>query len=144
MHHGPNSYDEVVRIEVTTDRCGYKTTTKYNADGEIHCLHGPAVIIEMPHDPQPLMIYKRNGKMNNSGGPTVVWPGLVELHTDERGAPHRIDGPAMIHGERYYYGPCETHCIDGRFIPNPNKDPLHKSKLRKSDGTTYQLMKISE
>ena len=80
---------------VTVDDCG--TRRYYNAAGELHREHGPAVEYSTGG-----RVWYQNGLLHRADGPAIEWPdGTKFWH--QCGFLHREDGPAIMRPD----GSCE-------------------------------------
>ena len=120
-------------LTVETDEDG--TVRYYNADGNFHNPHGPAVVWDNGDK-----AYYINGKPHNPDGPAVVWTkGGKSYYIN--GKLHNENGPAVVHpdGIKWYY-------INGKELTETGfkawqaeqSAPLH-NKTATIDGIEYTL-----
>lgn len=88
---------ELLSLEFRIDREG--TVYYYNALGQLHRIHGPAVVCTDGY-----YAWYRNGQRHRLGGPAVVYSdGSTTWWQD--GRLHRLGGPAIerVDGSKFWY-----------------------------------------
>ena len=84
--------DELVELmSLTIQTSGFGTTVYRNQMGEIHRVHGPAIIYT---DGDTRWVQK--GLLHRTDGPAVVSENGTKMAWYLDGRRHRIDGPAMM------------------------------------------------
>ena len=120
-------------LTVVTDENG--TITYYNAEGELHNPHGPAIV-----GADGSKWYYINDQRHNENGPAIIWPDGRKAYYIN-GKLHNENGPAILYadGSKGYY-------INGKELTEAEftawqagqSAPLH-NKTATIDGIKYTL-----